>query len=159
MNTLPIADRRNTDKSLFEFLFSVPGFNMLCDDEMEMLEKIMLVDNYPSGHKFNSAHNIYLIIDGEVAVTHRGKCGTLQLDRMHTGEFFGLYALINNSKRSAKCTAVDSVRAASLPRTAFELLFRSNLPLSLHFQHIIANQVACDMRVPAGSTSSNDYIY
>ena len=159
MNTLTIKDRRNTDKSLFEFLLSVPGFNMLCDEEMEMLEKIMRVDNYASGHKFKSADNIYLIIDGEVAVTHRKKGGTLQLDRIHTGEFFGLYALIDSSKRSAKCTAAGSVRAASLPRTAFELLFRSNLALSFHFQHILTNQVVRDMRLPIGSTSSYAYIY
>lgn len=124
-----------------------------------MLEKMMLVDNYANGHKFNSNQNIYLIISGEVAVTNRDKSHTLHLDRVHKGEFFGLYALIDESKRSAKCTAVGTVRAASLPRTAFELLFRSNLPLSFHFQHIVNNQMLRDMQAPLNSTHNNCFAY
>ncbi|MGD9000320.1 MAG: cyclic nucleotide-binding domain-containing protein [Granulosicoccaceae bacterium] len=155
MKTLPDGDRRKNDKDLIEFLLSVSEFNMLSDDEMEMLDKIMVVDNYRGGHKFESADNVYLIIDGEVAVTHKRKCGTLQLDRMHAGELFGVFSLIDNSKRSARCTALGSVRAASIPRSAFELLFKSNLPLSNHFQHIVAHQMVPDMHATAGGASSN----
>lgn len=155
MNTLSVIDRRKTDKNLFEFLLSVPGFSMLSYDEIEMLEKIMRVDNYANGHKFKTADNIYLVIEGEVAITQKEKSGIMQLEHMQAGEFFGLFSLIDNSRQSATCTADNSVRAASLPRTAFELLFRSHLPLSLHFQHLIANQVTHDMRIPAGSSSSH----
>lgn len=154
MHTLPAFDRRKTDKSLFEFLLSVPEFSMLSYDEIEMLEKIMRIDNYTSGHKFKTADSIYLIIEGEVAITQKEKSGIVQLEHLRSAEFFGLFSLIDNSRTSAKCTAVNSVRAASLPRTAFELLFRSHLPLSLHFQDLIANQVTQHMRIPTGPVRS-----
>ena len=154
MNTLSAIDRRKTDKNLFEFLLSVSGFNMLTYEEIEMLEKIMRVDNYSNGHKFNTTDNIYLIIDGDVAITQKESSGIMQLEHMHSAEFFGLFSLIDSSRQSAKCTAVNSVRAASLPRTAFELLFRSHLPLSLHFQNLIANQITQHMRIPTGPVTS-----
>ena len=142
MNTFANTARNMTDISLYDFLLGIPGFCTLCDDELEMLERIMRVDDYHNGHNFKSADNIYLIMDGDVSITHREKSGDLQHDYVQRGDFFGLYSLIDSSKKSANCTAIGKVRAASLPRTAFELLFRSSLPLSLHFQNIVANQLA-----------------
>lgn len=142
MRTLANTARQHTDISLYEFLLGIPAFSILSDDELEMLERIMRVDEYCNGHSFKSANNIYLVMDGEVAVSQREESGHLQLDHVQSGDFFGLYSLIDTSKKAANCTAVGRVRAASLPRTAFELLFRSNLPLSLHFQNIVANQLA-----------------
>lgn len=137
MNKLNYWDKKNTTNNLIEFLLSVPGFNMLSSDDLEMLDKIMLVDHYPDRHKFKSADNIYLIIDGDVAVRYKNKHGIFQLNRMHSGELFGLFSLIDNSKRAAICTAIGSVRAASLPRSAFELLINSKLPLANHFRRIV----------------------
>lgn len=154
MNTLSIWGLGN-DGELVDFLLSVPEFKMLSDDEIEMLERIMVVDNYPAGHKFKSVENVYLIIDGEVAVAGKRKCGTLQLDRVHSGELFGLFSLIDTSKRLATCTAVGPVRAASIPRTAFELLFKSDLPLSNHLHSIIAHQNIHHIHSPAGVVRHN----
>ena len=156
MNTSISWKQKKFNINLVEFLLSTPEFNMLSYDELEMLDKIMLVDNYPHGHKFKSVDNVYLIIDGEVAVSDKKNGGIPQLKRMHPGELFGVFSLIDNSKRTATCTAVGSVRAASIPRTAFELLFKSNLPLANHFQRIAAAQVVHDMHVFACATRHNN---
>jgi len=141
MNSISIVDRRRTDKSLSEFLPRDPEFNLLGNDEIEMLEKIMLVNNYSRGHTFKSSENIYLIIDGDVSISRKEESGCVHIEHMHTGDFFGLFSLFDNIKPTVKCTAAGSVRAALLPRNAFELLFRSNIPLSLHIQQIIVKQL------------------
>ena len=142
MNTAASTVRHKTEITLYDFLLGMPGFCILSDDDLEMLERIMRVDDYRHGHSFKTDDNIYLVMDGEVAVTHREKSAHLHHDHMYVGDLFGLYSLIDTSKKSAHCTAVCTVRAASLPRTAFELLFRSSMPLSLHFQNIVENQLA-----------------
>ena len=142
MHTLANTAQNMTDITLYDFLLGMPGFCILRDDDLEILERIMRVDNYRHGHSFKTADNIYLIMDGEVAVTYHEESGHLQHDHAHRGDLFGLYSLIDTSKKSAHCTAISWVRAASLPRTAFELLLRSSMPLSLHFQHIVENQLA-----------------
>ena len=136
MKTLNSYERHNTAINLIEFLMSIPKFNTLPNDELEMLDKIMLVDHYPDGHKFKSDDNIYLIINGDVAERYKKDCSLMQLNHIHSGELFGLFSLINNSKQIAICSAVGSVSAASLPRSAFELLINSNLPLGKHFRRI-----------------------
>jgi CRP-like cAMP-binding protein len=156
MNTSISWEQKKFNMNLIEFLLSTPGFNMLSYDELEMLDKIMLVDNYPDGHKFKSVNNVYLIIDGEVAVAHKQTSGIMQFNRIYSGELFGLYSLIDHSKRSATCTAVSSVRAASIPRPAFELLLKSKLPLANHFQRIADHQMVHDMHAVAGSIKSHD---
>ena len=137
MNTLNSWDQRNMAINLIEFLMSMPEFNTLTHDQLEMLDKTMLVDNYPDGHKFKSDNNIYLIIDGDVAERYKKENGLMQLNHMHSGELFGLFSLIDNSKQTAICSAVGSVRAASLPRSAFELLINSNLPLGKHLRSVV----------------------
>lgn len=155
MKTVTQKYLQNSNMELIEFLLSTPEFNMLSYDELDMLDKIMLVSNYPHGHKFRSVDNVYLIIDGEVAVSDKEKHGIPQLTRMQPGELFGLFSLIDNSRRTATCLAVGRVRAASIPRSAFELLFRSNLPLADHFQRIAADQLLHDMHVLTCTTPEN----
>ena len=138
--TAMYREQNDVNVNLIEFLLNAPEFNMLTDADLEMLDRIMFVDTYPGGHKFNAANNVYLVIEGEVSVTQKRNHGTLQLNRAYPGELFGLYSLIDDSKCLATCKAVGLVRAASIPRSAFELLFSSTLPLANHFQHIVAHQ-------------------
>ena len=137
MHTLNYCDKRESTHNLIEFLLSMSGFNMLSADDLEMLDKIMLVDQYSDGHKFKSDDNIYLIMEGDVASRYQNERGIFQLNHMHTRELFGLFSLTDDSKRAAICTAVGSVTAASLPRSAFELLINSKLPLANHFRAIV----------------------
>lgn len=141
--------------SFIQFLQSVPAFKQLTNEDLSILEKSMLVQDYLGGHKFieegKSVDNVYLIVVGEVAVTHKRKRGVLPLNRLHSGDLFGLVALIDHGKRSATCTADGPVTAASLPRSAFELLHTANIPLANRFQRIIAQQLLRDIRALTGA--------
>jgi signal-transduction protein with cAMP-binding, CBS, and nucleotidyltransferase domain len=137
MNTLNSWDQNQMNTNLIEFLLNISKFSTLSNDELEMLEKIMLVGHYSNGHKFKSTENIYLIIEGDVAVKYKKDNDVMQLNRIHSGQFFGLFSLTNKIHQPVKCVAAGQVITASLPRTAFELLFNSKLPLADKLRNII----------------------
>lgn len=135
-----------------DFLQTVPEFDVMSSEDIETLEKVMVVRDYQDGHEFihedANGQDIFLLIDGKVAVRHNrlhGR-GFLNMKSVHPGELFGLLSLIDDKKCEASCKAVGTVTAASLPRPAFKLLYESNSPLARHFQHIVSRQLMRDYR-------------
>ncbi|MEJ2362195.1 MAG: cyclic nucleotide-binding domain-containing protein [Gammaproteobacteria bacterium] len=141
MHTVTVMDRRQDTKGLFELVHGEPEFNVLSEEEMDLLDRIMVVKTYSNGYRFRSDDNIYLLIDGDVTVIHKMMRSPIHYEHMHIGEFFDLFTLVGNRRHSAECFAVASVRAASLPRAVFEFIIRANIPLSYHFRQIITNQI------------------
>ncbi len=139
-----------------EFLNTVPSFVDFNRHDLEMLERTMVVDGYKDQHVFTTegktADRMYLVIEGEVVVTRQRvqTRGLDELNRMHGGDLFGLVSLVDRGPHSATCTAVGPVKAAYLPRTAFELLFKTHASVGHRFQQIIAQQMVHDMRVYTG---------
>jgi CRP-like cAMP-binding protein len=138
-----------------EFLQTAPELAGLTHDDKATLEQSMVVNDYPDGFEFFKENKpgdaIYLILKGEVAVTHEQGIdrGMIQLARLGGGEWFGLVSLIAGGRHEASCKAVGPVQAASLPRAAFMLLYEANVPIALHFQHIVARQLTRDYRAIA----------
>jgi len=135
-----------------DYLLSNPLFSGFSPSELEMLGRAFVVERYPDGHVFikegKRGDAVYLIIDGQVAVTrlNRQNRSVDHLQVMKSGEWFGLIALIDHGNRTATCTAQGPVTAASLPVAAFELLYQSDAPIAHHFQYLIARQLAHDIR-------------
>jgi CRP-like cAMP-binding protein len=135
-----------------DFLQTVPEFDVMSSEDIETLEKVMVVRDYPDGHEFihedANGQDIFLLIDGTVAVRHHRlhNRGFLNMKSVHPGELFGLLSLIDDKKCEASCKAVGTVKAASLPRPAFKLLYESNSPLARHFQYIVSRQLMRDYR-------------
>lgn len=151
MHTLTVMDRRQNKKSLFALVHEEPEFKVLSDEDMDLLDRIMLVETYATGHKFRSPDNIYLLIDGDVTVIHKKMKDPMHFEHIHSGDFFDLFSLVEKRKTSAECFAANSVRAASLPRTVFELIIRANIPLSYHFRQIVTKQIRRYFPVPDNS--------
>lgn len=151
MHTLTVMDRRQNKKGLFELVQGEPEFKVLSEEDMDLLDRIMLVETYATGHKFKSSDNIYLLIDGDVTVIHKKMKDPMHFEHVHCGDFFDLFTLVEKRKTSAECFAVSSVRAASLPRAVFELIVRANIPLSYHFRQIITKQIRRYFPVPDSS--------
>jgi CRP-like cAMP-binding protein len=135
-----------------EFLISNPMFSGFSQPELDALAKALMVERYPDGHVFmkegQRGDALYMILDGKVSVTRLNRHDRT-IEHLHTmmkGELFGLIALIDHGKRTATCTAVGEVTAASLPVSAFELLYDSNVPIAHHFQYLVARQLAHDLR-------------
>lgn len=135
-----------------EFLHTVPTFEGFNRQELDLLERTMIVKDFPDGHVFiqegTSADAMYLLVDGEVVVTCRRVEGFGQdeLARLHAGELFGLIALIDHGPRSATCKANGPVRVAFLPSNAFELLFKGKTHIQYRFQQVIARQLVYDIK-------------
>lgn len=138
-----------------DFLQTVPELAGLTHEETAVLERSMVVKDYPDDFEFFRENQpgkaIYLIVKGEVAVTHEkeGERGLLEIKRLCSGEWFGLISLIADIKHDATCKAAGPVQAASLPRQAFKLLYAANAPIALHFQRIVARQITRDYRAMA----------
>ena len=133
-----------------EFLETAPEFSSLSARDIDDFEHIMRVNTYPDGYEFfkegTNGHDVYLIIDGEISITHNKgiERGTFEIRRLKNGEMFGLLSAITDVKHEASCHAVGQVLVASMPRQAFKLLFGSNSALGLHFQSYITSQLARD---------------
>ncbi len=138
--------------NITEFLVSCPLFDCFSQSELDALAQALMVERYPDGHIFmqegQRGDALFLILDGKVSITRLNRHNR-EVEHLHTmtkGELFGLIALIDHGKRTATCTAAGEVTAASLPVSAFELLYDSNAPIAYHFQYLIARQLAHDLR-------------
>lgn len=134
------------------FLQVTDEFSDFTNEDLMLLEKSMRVDIYPVDHVFieeeNLGEDVYLIIDGEVSVSHkRGfKSGWLEIERLHSAEWFGLVSATDSGIHKTTYTAATKVTVASLPKTAFTLLYNSNIELAYKLQKLITYQVLRDHR-------------
>ncbi len=136
-----------------EILRAAAIFAGFTQTELRVLERVMIVGDYGDGHLFISegegADAMYVIIEGEVLVSRKKPTGVgFDLHRkLGPGEIFGVISLIDSGPRTASCRAVGPVKAASLQRSAFDLLFNIEAPIAYHFQYLIARQLAHDVRI------------
>lgn len=135
-----------------KFLQTIPDFSELTNEQLSILEQSMLVSTHPDGYEFINENTrgdkVYLIIEGNVSVTHnRGKkCGYLEIKRHHPGEWFGIISVIDNGIHAATCQAEGNVKVASLPAVAFLLLYESNAQLAHKIHNSINRQISKDYR-------------
>ncbi len=138
--------------SLMEFLQTIPQFADFSQSELMAIDKAFRVDTYADGEVLikdgDRAERLFLILNGEVEVRRRrwDKAGYALVEKKHAGDIVGLTALINNEKQDATVVTVGTVQIASLPQSAFELLFDTHAPIAVHFQYLIARQLARDLR-------------
>jgi len=135
---------------LKNFLHTLPGFQFLSDGDVEHVAAAMRVEEYPNEHVFiyqdrlNQA--LYLLLEGQVDVTHYGNTGrTYTLKTLQPGEFFGLPSLSMGKPSVTSCTAHGPVRVASLPFSAYLLLYQPDSDIGCRFQFVIATQLARDL--------------
>ena len=144
-----------------DFLDTVPSFKDFERHELAMLEHAMIVDDYSDHHVFfregETADLMYLIVEGVVEATrHRPEGrGYMILDRLTNGELFGLVSLIDHRPHIVTCTAIGRTTVASLPRAAFELLYKANANVGFHFQKLIARQLVHDLRTYSKALREN----
>lgn len=138
---------------LMEFLQTFPQFAGFTQAELSAFDKAFRVETFSSDHVFmregDHADAMHLMLDGEVEVKRRrkSKAGYALVTKKHRGDIFGLTSLINNDRRAATAVATGQVTVASLPKSAFELLYDTHAPIALHFQRLIAQQLARELRL------------
>lgn len=135
---------------LRNFLRSMPSFQYLSDADVDHVAAAMRVDDYPDHHVFiyqdKLNKDLFLLLEGKVTVSHYGNGGRYYtLKTLQPGEFFGLPSLSMGRPSVNTCQASGPVRAASLPFSAYMLLYQPDSEIGCRFQHVIAHQLARDL--------------
>jgi CRP-like cAMP-binding protein len=136
---------------LKRYLSTLPGFAFMTEDELGHVASAMQVEEYPDGHVFlyqdKPARAFYLLIEGGVKVGYYGRMNRYYGVRtLMPGDFFGGLSLVDNKPVMANYAAEGPVKVASLPQSAFLLLYQPSSSLGCHFQHVIATHLAWDLK-------------
>jgi len=131
---------------LRNFLRDLPGFQYLREEDIDHLAAAMRVEEYPDQHVFiyldDLAKELFLLIEGKVAVCHYGRSGRYHpVQTLTPGDFFGMLSLSDGKPSVASCSAVGPVKVASLPFSAYILLYQPGSEIGCRFQYVIATQV------------------
>src|SRR4051794_13244717 len=101
----PSSDSPRTDMEPIEVLRSIHALSSLSPENLEVLLTAIQVEDYDDGHVFiregKRGDTAFVVFDGEVVVTHERGGKTVELNRLGTGSFFGLLALVDDEPRSA----------------------------------------------------------
>lgn len=138
--------------NLYDYLQTIPLFSEMTNEELKTLEQSMVVQDYPDDYSFKCEdkdnEELYVILDGNVEVTHEkhSERGQQSVSTMGPGSLLGLHHLIGHFRPVVSCHANGPVKAAHLPGSAFNLLYKYNTRLPHHFQMVVAKQLAADYR-------------
>ncbi len=135
---------------LRNFIKTLPAFEALNDAEAENLSRALRVEDFPDRHVFvrqnDRGTELFLLIEGEVSVQHYDTSGhSHELKRLKSGELFGMLSLSDRHPATASCIAAGPVKVASLPLSAYQLLYQTSAPIGYHFLFAVAHQMAHDL--------------
>lgn len=136
---------------LKRYLSTLPGFAFMSDEDIDHVASAMKVEEYLDGHVFlyqdKPARAFYLLVEGAVKVGYYGRQNHYYTVRaLKPGEFFGGLSLVDSKPVMANYAAEGNVKVASLPLSAFLLLYQPNSAIGCHFQHVIATHLAEDLK-------------
>ena len=136
---------------LKRYLSTLPGFAFMTGEDLDHFASAMNVEAYQDGHVFlyqdKPARAFHLLLEGAVRVGYYGRLNRYYAVRtLKPGEFFGGLSLVDSKPVMANYAADGVVKVASLPLSAFLLLYQPNSALGCHFQHVIATHLAWDLK-------------
>jgi PPM family protein phosphatase len=106
-------------------------FEKLTDQEVMRVMRIMYKRTCPDGEVIiregEEGHAFFIVVDGEVSITLRGK----PLTTLRGGDHFGELALLDNEVRSATATAKGEVSLLEIKRKDFAALVQEDAQLAL----------------------------
>ncbi len=138
---------------LGKFLQTVPTFSGFTQEQLGILERALCVDQFPADHVLlregQKGHTLYVLMEGEIQISrkHRSGQGIENIGVVTAGEVFGLQSLIDHHPRYSTCHAITPVTTASLPESAFTLLYNSHIALAEQFQFIVTQHLVRELRM------------
>jgi CRP/FNR family cyclic AMP-dependent transcriptional regulator len=115
-----------------DLLARVPIFVGLNRVQLRTLAKLVSHRTFPRGtviiREDDTDATLYIILNGQVAVTKQGPAGQtdLELATLGEGDFFGEMALLDGAPRSATVAAVTPTECLLLNRWVFYTTLRSD---------------------------------
>jgi|GEM_PF-1267851 len=137
-----------------QLLREAPGLDLFTDGELEVLDRVLVARAHKRGTLLVRegasvdavTASMFLLLAGEVDVSTGRGANTVHLELLGPGAPFGMNGLIDHSPRGADCRAKTDVVTAELTRLVFDELVRSHTGVAAKFQHVIARQLAKDLR-------------
>ena len=83
------------------------------------------------------AHEMYVIVQGEVEISLRGK----KLAMASAGEIVGEMALLKNASRSATVTAKTDCLLEAINKERFEMLVKDSPSFALYVMNVLADRI------------------
>jgi signal transduction histidine kinase len=127
-------------------LRAVPLFAQLPDDDLARIAAAARVDDVPRGTTLiaegSEPDAMYVVADGEFAVTKRSAAGPMTLNVCGAGELLGELSLLAGQVRTASVTATRDARVVVLPVAALHELLRASLPATLAILRTMAARLA-----------------
>ncbi|HNA28586.1 MAG TPA: cyclic nucleotide-binding domain-containing protein [Thiobacillaceae bacterium] len=135
---------------LRNYLRTLASFQYLSDADVDHLAAAMRVEDYPNHHVFiyqdKLNKELFLLLDGKIKVGHYGTGGRYYtLKTIEPGEFFGIPSISEGKPAIATCQADGPVTVASMPFSAYLLLYQPDSDIGCRFQFVIASQLAKDL--------------
>jgi CRP-like cAMP-binding protein len=135
---------------LRNYLRNLPSFQYMSEADVDHVGAAMRVDDFPDHHVFiyqgRLNKELFLLLEGRVKVCHYGNGGRYYaLKTLEPGEFFGLPSLSMGQAAVTSCQADGAVKVASLPFSAYMLLYQPDSEIGCRFQYVIATQLARDL--------------
>ncbi len=124
-----------------DLLRSVPLFASCSRRELDGIAALTDEIDLPAGRTFiregTTAHEFFIILDGEVKVEHQGQL----LRTMGPGDFLGEIALIDGKPRTATATAARASRLLVVGHREFRSLMASNPTIQVDILQALAARV------------------
>jgi CRP/FNR family transcriptional regulator, cyclic AMP receptor protein len=129
-------------------LANVPIFSACSRRELSLIAKAAKDVNHRSGtviaREGQRGVGLFLIIDGECAVTVGGKAKVV----LGPGDFFGEIALLDGGPRTASVTAMSDVRLAGITEWVFRGLLMEHPSIALKTLEAVAGRLRSVAKEP-----------
>ena len=127
--------------SLYEPRLALEFFKIAGTLEQFPAGKQIFAENEKAGGLFSKGARIYLLLDGDVTLTLKGKPVELVLP----GEIFGEMAAIADAPRSATATARKACRVLSIDEKAFLQSLQQMPEFALMLMTVMAQRLRCSV--------------
>ena len=137
---------------VLELLSGMNAFANFSEAQRKALAKLMKPGQFEDGQELTRQGQpgtaCHLLVEGEVVITRTDDVtgAAMELKALRRGELFGILSLLGKIPAAATCKARGTVTLASLPREDYQLLFTVDAPMAYHFQWLVAEQLARDLR-------------
>lgn len=154
--------RQHSVSPRLERIRTLSLFVDLAPSELRLVEGLMHERSYLANEVIfdegEEGHAIYIVLDGEVAITRTVNDKTSEIARLGVGTFFGELALLDGAPRSADARALNDVRLAVFFREDFLELLDTHGRVASKIARQLARHIGSRMREMAMAVGAYQHL-
>ena len=153
---------RNAASPSLERLRDLSLFVDLSQSELRLVDTLMHQRTYLANEVIfdegEEGHAIYIVLDGEVAITRQVQGETSEIARLGVGTYFGELALLDGAPRSADARAVRESKLAVFFREDFLELLDTHGRIASKIARQLARHIGSRMREMALAVGAHQHL-